>query len=491
MFKGIYARVKENPEIAIQFVVISLLLYFIFLFHLTSFPIRPWDETMYAVNAYEMIQRHSWFIPYFNGSIDYRDSKPLLAVWAQIAGIKMLGFSELAVRLPSAMAGIFASILVFKFVGRTGNKLWAWCAFLVLVTSSGFVSFHTSRTGDTDALLTLFLLLSNIFFFFYLYRVEDKNKNILLFFLFMGLAFGVKSVTIFLFSPAYLFMLSISKKWGDILRRGSTYIGVLIFLALVCFFIFSRQLNDPTYIRTILVNDASRIMHGVEGHDAPFDTYFNNFYNTRFSIWIAVFIFALVIIIAKRKENPYNHLLFWALSLIVSYLTVISLSITKLEWYDMPLYPYLAIITGFGIYYSFREFKILKKHSPFMPLVMILIFCVPIYYAIKHSRDNEIGPGEKKLERIAEYIYTRNSQGLNLDNYNVINTWYDEQSLFYKYLLQEKNEHIRLIDTIAIKPQTKVICSDTLVKKFIQKKFSNSVIDRFDEVTVYQINSAL
>ena len=141
-------------------IVILVLLYAVFLLRLTSFPIRLWDESMYAINAYEMLQRHQYFVPYFNGAVDHMTTKPLLAIWVKMISIKALGYDELAIRLPSALAGMLSACLVFLFVKKNSSTLWAWCSFCVLITSLGFVHFHTARTGEPDSILTLFLLLS-------------------------------------------------------------------------------------------------------------------------------------------------------------------------------------------------------------------------------------------------------------------------------------------------------------------------------------------
>src|SRR3989344_4807003 len=95
------------------YLILTLLLYFVFFQHLDSFHIRNWDESMFAVNAYEMIQNNNYIVPYYKNLPDMWNSKPPLQLWVQIFFIKLLGYNELAIRLPSALAGSLSALILF------------------------------------------------------------------------------------------------------------------------------------------------------------------------------------------------------------------------------------------------------------------------------------------------------------------------------------------------------------------------------------------
>jgi 4-amino-4-deoxy-L-arabinose transferase-like glycosyltransferase len=473
----------------IQYIIIALLLYLIFFLRLTSFPIRTWDESWYAVNAYEMMQRHSYFVPYFGGNIDHIITKPMLAVWLQIISIKIFGFNELAIRLPSAMAGAFSSLVVFLFLKKLGKPIWAWCSFLVLITSIGFIHFHAARTGDTDSLLTLFILLSNIFFFLYLFDDPQKNRNIFLYFLFLALAFGVKSFASLLFIPAHIFLLFYKRTWKKTLTHKGTYAGLFIFMGFIFLFIMGRQIHDPDYIHSMIHMDLLRVNSVIDNHKEPFDFYFNNFYEYRFSIWCAVFVFSITLFILNRKDKEIHTLPMWAISLFISQFLFISFSATKLYWYDTPLYPYMAIVTGYGISYIITNIKVLKVKTAYQYFIIPAFFCIPLYFAIKHSHDNIISDNERKAERISEYIYTREREGMNFDNFAVTDNSFIGPMLFYKYNLNEKGQHINIMDTSEIRPNNQVIVKNDTIKEHIRHKFNYTVVDNFHEVTVFKIGT--
>lgn len=403
--------------------------------------------------------------------------------------VSLLGFNELAIRMPSAIAGIIASVTLFNFIKNNGNLLWAWCSTIVLITSIGFVHFHTARTGDTDSLLTLFLLLANIQLFYVLKHSDSHQKQIWLYFLFLGLAFGCKSMAALLFLPAHLLLLVYFKKVKTIIRSKVSYVAAAFFLLLCAFFIFSRQLYDQGYIKSLIQNDVMRLTSVSDNHNEPFDFYFNNFYNYRFSCWITLFGLGVGLLFLANKASANKHILVWALSLIVCQLTIISLSVTKLEWYDMPLYPYLAIVAGYAIYFCLERLSIFSKESIVPYWALLLVFSVPLYYSIKQSHDNDRKPGDRKMECIEDYIFDKSKKGFNFNNYCIIDNHYNGPMLFYKYKLQDKGQQINLIDTSQIKAPCKLIVANDTIRAAISKKFNYTVIDSYVDLTVLNIES--
>ena len=473
----------------VSFIVLGILLYLVFLLRLDSFSIRPWDESTFAVNAYEMLHGHHYFVPYFNGGVDNLTTKPLLSRWLQMLFVTILGYNELAIRLPSAIAGILTAYFLFIFIKKVGSTLWAWCSFMVLITSIGFVHFHTARTGDSDAILTLFLFLSNIYFFYFVSTEENKSRNIFLYFLFLALAFGTKSVAALLFIPAHLFILVYTKKTKEAFSLKGLYLGKLAFLLIAAFFILSRQLYDPNYINNILNNDASRLFTTIDLHKEPFDFYFNNFYSYRFSCWVAIFLLGAILLWRQHQEPNNKSIFIWCISLICCQLFIISYSVTKLEWYDMPLYPYLAIIAGYAIYYCLKNLPRFNHANVTMPLLIILLFSIPLYFAIKQSHDNDRKPGDRKMERVEDYLFEKEKQGVNLNNYTVCDNSYLGPMLFYKYKLQDKGQQIKLADTSSIQAPTMLIAANDTIKNYVLHKFNCTVTDSWNELVVLDVKS--
>jgi 4-amino-4-deoxy-L-arabinose transferase-like glycosyltransferase len=108
------------------------------------------DEARYAEVAREMREADRWALPLLNGEV-YAQKPPLL-FWAIRAAAGLTGsLDETAARLPSALAGIGALLLVFLLGERLFGRRAAWLAALVYATC--FKTFWQARFGQIDMLL--------------------------------------------------------------------------------------------------------------------------------------------------------------------------------------------------------------------------------------------------------------------------------------------------------------------------------------------------
>ncbi|HON53104.1 MAG TPA: glycosyltransferase family 39 protein [Bacteroidales bacterium] len=192
---------------SLKYLIILGLMYMPIFGHLDTLPIRIWDESRLAINSYEMLQNRDYIVTHYDGKPDMWNTKPPLLIWIQVLFMKMFGVNEFSVRLPSAIAAFLTCITILFFSVRYLTNFWfGFIAVFVLMTSHGYINIHATRTGDYDALLTLFTTLSGLLFFVY---CEKQNyKYLYLFFLFTALAVLTKSITGLLFLPA-IFLYSI------------------------------------------------------------------------------------------------------------------------------------------------------------------------------------------------------------------------------------------------------------------------------------------
>ena len=86
--------------------------------HLDSYPIRVWDESRLANNAYEMYRNHNFLVSYFYGSPDMWSTKPTLLIALQALFMEVIGVNELSVRLPIAFATLLLCFSIFYFLKR-------------------------------------------------------------------------------------------------------------------------------------------------------------------------------------------------------------------------------------------------------------------------------------------------------------------------------------------------------------------------------------
>jgi 4-amino-4-deoxy-L-arabinose transferase-like glycosyltransferase len=129
------------------------------------------DESTYAQVAWEMLDRGDWVTPRLRGE-PWMDKPPLL-YWTQAASMSLLGETEAALRLPSALAAASTCLVVLWLALRCFDRRVAMLSSLILASSLGLVLF--GRAAIPDSLLTASLTagLAN-----YLVVIRSKESNV-------------------------------------------------------------------------------------------------------------------------------------------------------------------------------------------------------------------------------------------------------------------------------------------------------------------------
>src|SRR5689334_7682615 len=143
---------NKKHTLYFTYIVMLGLCFFPFFSHLTSHPMQGWDEARQAVSAFEMIQNKKFFVNYFDGSPDMWSTKPPFFIWIVALSMKIFGYSLFGIRLPSALFGLGTALLLLFFGKNYLRDIRIGIiALLILITSSGFIDFHSVRTADYDA----------------------------------------------------------------------------------------------------------------------------------------------------------------------------------------------------------------------------------------------------------------------------------------------------------------------------------------------------
>ncbi len=124
-----------------------------YFFHVDYTPLSSWDEAWYASIAREILTANDWITLHFNG-IPFYDHPPM-GFWIMAIFYKVFGVSEFSTRLPSVLAGIGSSILIYKLGhGLFNKKIIGYIAALILSTSVWYVL--RVRSGNLDSLFLFF-----------------------------------------------------------------------------------------------------------------------------------------------------------------------------------------------------------------------------------------------------------------------------------------------------------------------------------------------
>ena len=120
-----------------------------FFWMLGAAPLFDVDEGAFSQATLEMFQRGDFLSTYLNGQPRY--DKPILVYWLQAAAVLLLGPTEWAFRLPSALCATAWAGMTYLFVKRFYGAERATLAAVVLATSLGV--FIIGRAATADALL--------------------------------------------------------------------------------------------------------------------------------------------------------------------------------------------------------------------------------------------------------------------------------------------------------------------------------------------------
>ncbi|MCL4397658.1 phospholipid carrier-dependent glycosyltransferase [Patescibacteria group bacterium] len=153
-------------------------------------PSLYWDEASLGYNAYSIAatlhDEHGVFLPH-DAFAAFGDYKPVGYIYAVVPFVKLLGLTEIAVRLPSAIAGILLIIVSYLIVVELSkNRKWALLTALFIAISPW--SLQMSRAAFEANLATLFSGLG-----VYLFLKAIRGKTI--FFLLSSIFFAAAMYT--------------------------------------------------------------------------------------------------------------------------------------------------------------------------------------------------------------------------------------------------------------------------------------------------------
>lgn len=394
--------------------------------HLDSLPVRLWDESRLATNAYEMYKSNNLLITTFQGEPDHWNTKPPLLIWMQCLGMKLFGVSEVAVRLPSVLAGlgIFMS-LVFFFQKIGFSQTGPFVVTVMLLASDGFNGDHGLRFGEYDAMLSFFMLTQCLSFYQYLKNRHTPHRNQFLFIFFLSilLAIWTKGVAGLILSPVFLMWWLILRMWNfDSFLRMSLYvIGTLI--AAVSYYLL-REAYDPGYIDSAISEEiTNRYVSEPDDSTKPWDYYIMQFpIQTNYFIYLIIPAILAGFLVSNKGERMLQLFFF---SGALFYFLVIQTSDGKNFWYTMPIYPILYLTFGLSAEVIIR--RVFKRRNPVGQRLLYITLAISLlivpYYDV-----------------VSRTIGTQRTREKDYGFYNVTNYLRDQ-------LRSEEKIHLKYIDT--------------------------------------------
>jgi hypothetical protein len=370
---------KEYLRESILFIILLLFCGFYFFFDLGNLSAEMWDESRNAINALEMRYDHSFFVTHFDGQPDMWNTKPPLFIWATALCMKLFGTTVFALRFPSALSAFFIAIYCFWFSRKyLNNVLPGFFAGLVLATSVGFVDYHVARNGDFDCMLSMW-----IFFYctqFFLYLESQKKKHLILASLFLACAILTKGIAGCLFLPGLFLFSVINKKHRTIFKKKELYIITLLGFASGISYYFIREFYNHGYIAAVIENEITgRYANAIENHSGDNWFYFRILNDNHFAPWL-YWLLPSFLITVYANEEQYKQPGKFLIVTIICNLIILTLSETKLKWYDAPLFPFMALLIGLGLSQIYNAvIKILNTQKQLIHILFFILFTLGIF----------------------------------------------------------------------------------------------------------------
>ena len=338
------------------------------------------DEGTRGLVALEILFSDNYIVPTING--EYYYNKPPLYNWILVGLIKLFGFSEFILRLPTVLSLIGFAITIYYFVKKNINE---YTAFLSAVTfiSGGRILFYDSFHGLIDMSFSWLTFLS----FIATFHFYEKRNWWLLFlstYLITAIGFMMKGLPSLVFQSFSLLAYLTYKKDFKKLFHLSHFVAIGLFFSILSsyFWLYSQQNDVALFLRTLLTESTKRTVFLEEGNTSFFSSklvnYVSYFVRFPFSILGVLMPWGILVVFCFRRNFiqliQTNKLLTFSVITFLANIIVYWLSPMTKARYLFMLFPFLSIV--FAYFYSLDGFKKWKKviHS----VISCLIFLTPL-----------------------------------------------------------------------------------------------------------------
>ena len=464
---------------SIFFILIAFLLFY----HLDVRTFRMWDEARLAVNSANMFIDKNYFYASYQHAPDFWNSKPHLLILLQVLSMKLFGFTEGSVRLPSAIAALLSCGLLYYWVKKElGSQFFAALAVLVFLCTA-FIFNHGARAGDYDSLLILWELCYCYAIFEYI--KTEQPRLLWLGFIALTLAVLTKSVAALLLILGLFIYVLYKRKLGIFLKLKSFYGGLFVFIFCVAGYYGLHEFLTPGYLHNVYLNEVGRFSNIIEQHDAPPYFYIKifsllNFYFFPILLLEIIYLFFNLTIVSK------NNFLQYSLIVSVTFFITISLSKTKIIWYAYPIYPFIGIFVAIVGDEMAQRFKLTWRRCWMALLVVWMV--VAYVHAILAILDSTREP-----ESLTYYLKHNLNYNAHVNYKMIVDdvTAYDGSTEFYmeKYFAMT-HHHLEKITLDQVKPGDWVIMNDDQKNK-LTSRLHVGVEDKKGSYGVYLIKTGV
>lgn len=332
---------QKNIERLLGVIGILLLAYVCF-YRLGSFRLENWDEAWYADMMRNVTQTGNLAVMYWNkyALLD----KPPLYIWLGALSSFVLGHTELAYRLPSALTGFMTILLITGYALRRWGLLAAIMAFGTLAFNN--VYMWRVRTANLDSFVTFLIVLV-----FFTALSKHKLKYIALGFLFAFIFLAKASLVVM--PLVFVLASEILYEHKHIIRRMPQYLIMVFIPVVICgawLYAGSLQIGPQFATYYLFHSDQNVARITLENFKTDYIMFAYYALQRRF---MYAFVLGLILLLRKIK----NKESFLIITFSTALLFLLSFTERKNNWYLVPAMPFWSLVIGYGISETIRFFK--------------------------------------------------------------------------------------------------------------------------------------
>ena len=333
------------------------------------------DELLIEDAAYTMAKGGSWITPKVNGETYL--AKPPLLYWLYALLYRFFPPLPFIRRVWMIIFGSLLNLIVFVLAKKWYGVKVAVYSSLFLCLSFPFVYF--TKTANFDLVNAFFITLT-VFFY------NQSRSRVRYFFTFISLGVSVLNRSFLALLPFAIIGINETvgkRRFFDIKKL---ILAVIIFLLIILpWHILAVKQDYREFVRQYLQLPVLFHMFSlVDGDTASNPLFYLNIF-VLFPPVLFVFLY-LGYLIKFKKMNLRNIFSFPHIQLsawIIFYSVILAVSRTRHEWYLLPLFPALAIATGYSFYKLLALSKGFAVANYFFSLMAVTFLISPVFALIK------------------------------------------------------------------------------------------------------------
>ena len=390
--------------------------------------LSDWDEAWHGAISRTMSRDGEVFTPKWNGR-PYLE-KPPLYYWLSSTVYRIIGDTSLSARVISAAAGVATVVVVYVIASRMRGTLTGVIASSILLSTIGFVS--RARTGNLDSLFAL-CFISSIASYDLMRRSRSHAWTWVLGLCLLS-GFLTKGFGIFLV-PAICIAYHLAKKDVPTVRKLAWSIFIAV-AGITTWFGLSYIVNGQAFINEFLFHQSDKLVGKTSVFEHVSLTYFTHL-KSGLKLWLFAAIPAIGYGLYRLSGQKHEHSTIHILALfIIVFLALLSFVESKNNWFLMPLYPYIAVLTAVFIYDNAKRVGYIRT----VVFLCLMVGIVQTYYYRDSIFVPDVVEDRSEMATLAKSLTSPDEPLYITNSYYPAAVYYSERTVYAVYSEHAANE---------------------------------------------------